>query len=80
MGFGSARHIDVRLTEYISPGDQRLDVLESFIYTGDRISPNEVCEVTTIARVGSVCGKFYELIPLFTNQAIPLKSTYKRLW
>ena len=61
----------------MSLGDQKLEVVESFVYLGDEISPKGGYEVSTIARICSVGGKFCELLPLFTNHASPLKSRGK---
>ena len=72
-----ARPIDGGPTEHVSLGDQKLEVVESFVYLGDGISPNGGCEVSTIARTRSAWGMFRELLPLLTNQAIPLKSRGK---
>ena len=69
--------IDGRPFEHISFRDQKLDVVESFVYLGDGISPNWGCEVSTIARICSAWGKFRKLLPLLTNQAIPSKSRGK---
>ena len=69
-------HLEIkncRPVEHISFGDQKLEVLEFFVYLGDGISPNGGCEVSTIARICSAWGNFRELLPLLTNQAIPLK-------
>ena len=43
--------IDDRPVEHVSLGGQKLEVVESFIYLGDGISPNEGCEVSTIANI-----------------------------
>ena len=74
---GLARPIDGRTVEHVSLGDQKLEVVESFVYLGDGISPNGGCEVSTIARIRSAWGKFHELLPSLTNQAIHLKSRGK---
>ena len=74
---GLACPIDSRLVELVSLGDQKLEVVESFVYLGDGISPNGGCEVSTIARICSAWGKFHDLLPLSTNQAISLKSRGK---
>ena len=74
---GLARPIDGRPVGHVSVRDQKLEVVESFVYLGDGISPNGVCEVSTIARIRSAWEKFRELLPLLTNQAIPLKSRGK---
>ena len=66
--------IDGRPVEHVSLGDEKLDVLESFVYLGDGISSNGGCEVSTIAKICSAWRKFHKLLPLITNQAIPLKS------
>ena len=74
---GLAHPTDGRPVEHVSRGDQKFEVVESFVYLGDGISPNGGCEVSTIARICSAWGKFCELLPLLTNQAIPLKSRGK---
>ena len=70
---GLASPIDGRPVEHVSLGDQKLDVVESFVYLGDGIALNGGCEISIIARIRSAWGKFRELIPLLTNQAITLK-------
>ena len=71
---GLARHIAGTPVEHVSLGDEKLEVVEYFLYLGDGISPNiPKCEVRTIARICSTWGKFCELLPLLTNQAIRLK-------
>ena len=62
------------MSRFSTPYYQKLEVVESF---GDRISPNGGCEVSTIARIRSAWRKFRELLPLLTNQAIPMKSRAK---
>ena len=57
----------VELVEHVPFGDQKLEVVESFVYLRDGISPNEGCEVSIIARICSTCWKFCELLPLLTN-------------
>ena len=64
---GLARPIDGRPVERVSLGDQKLEVVKSFAYLGDGISPNGGCEVSTIARICSAWEKFRELLPLLTN-------------
>ena len=68
---GLARPIDSRPAEHVSLRDQKLDVAESFVYLGNGISLIRSCKVSTIARICSAWGKFRELLPLLTNQAIP---------
>ena len=74
---GLALHIDGRPVENVSFRYQKLEVVESFVYLGDEIFPNRGCEVSTIARISSTWGKFQELLPLLTYQAIPFKSRGK---
>ena len=62
--------------EHVSLRDQKLDI-QFFVYLRDGISPNGGCEVSTIARIYSTWGKFRELLPLLTNQAILLKRRGK---
>ena len=45
----------VELVEHVPFGDQKLEVVESFVYLRDGISPNEGCEVSIIARISSTC-------------------------
>ena len=50
---GLVSPVDARPVEHASLGDQKLEVVESFVYLGDGISPNGGCEVSTIARMRS---------------------------
>ena len=50
---GLAHPIDGRPVEHVLLGDQKLEVVESFVYLGDGVSPNVGCEVSTIARICS---------------------------
>ena len=45
----------VELVEHVPFRDQKLDVVESFVYRRDGISPNGGCEVSIIARICSAC-------------------------
>ena len=74
---GLARPIYGRPVENVTLGDQKLEVVESFVCLGDGISPNGGCEVRAISRIHSAWGKFRELLPLSKNQAIPLRSRGK---
>ena len=70
---GQCRSIDGRPTDHVMmDNDERLDVVESFRYLGDEISPGGGCEVSTIARSRAAWGKFRELLPLLTSRAISL--------
>ena len=71
---GLSRPIDSRPVEHVFLGSQKLDVVDSFVYLGDGISPCGGCVVSTIARTRAAWGKFRELLPLLTNQSIPLKD------
>ena len=59
---GLARPMDGRPVKHVSLGDQKLDVVESFVYLRDGISPNGDCEVSNVARICSARGKFRELL------------------
>ena len=74
---GLARPIFARPVEHVSLGDKKLGAVESFVCLGNGISQNGGCEVSTIARICSTWRKFCELLPLLTNQEIPLKSRGK---
>ena len=60
---GLAYPIDGRPVEHVSCGDQKLEVVESFVYLGDGISPNGGCEVSTIARIRSAWESFVSYFP-----------------
>ena len=74
---GLAHPIDGRPVEHVSLGDPKLEIVEFFVYLGDGISSNGGCEVNTITRIRSAWGKVRELLPLLTNQTIPLESRGK---
>ena len=74
---GLACPIDGKPVKHVSLRDKKLDALESFLYLGDRISPNGGREVSTITRICFAWGKFCELLPLLKNLAIPLKRRGK---
>ena len=69
--------IDCRPIEHVLLGDQQLEVVESFFYHGDGISPNGDCEANTIARICFAWEKFCQLLPMLTNKTIPPKSRGK---
>ena len=48
---GLACPIDDRPAEHALIGDQKLDVVRSFVYLGDGISPNGSCKVSNIAGI-----------------------------
>ena len=45
----------VELVEHVPFGDQKLEVVESFVCLRDGISPNGGYEVSIIARICSAC-------------------------
>ena len=67
---GLAHPADGRPVEHVSLGDQKLEVVESFIFEME-YPPKGGCEVSIIARIRYTWGKFRELLPLLTNQEFP---------
>ena len=67
----------VELVEHVSLGDQKLEIVESFVCLTDWISPNGGCEISIIGKICSACEKFYKLVPLSANQGILLKNKGK---
>ena len=70
---GLARPIDGRPVEHVSFKDQKLVVVESFVYLGENVSSNGGCDISIIARICSTWEKFRELLTLLTNQAIAFR-------
>ena len=52
--------------------DGKLDVVANFVYLSDCICPGGGCELATTKRCRSAWGKFRELLPLLTCNAITL--------
>ena len=71
---GNARAIDGRPCVEFQLGDDKLDVVDNFVYLDDCICSGEGCELATIKRCCSVWGKFRELLPLLTCKAISLNT------
>ena len=63
---GNARVIDGRPCTEVQLADNKLDVLENFVYLGGYICSDGGCELATIKR----CQKYRELLPLLTCTAI----------
>ena len=70
---GLARPIDGRPVEHVSFKDQKLVVVESIVYLGEKVSLNGGCDISIIARICSTWEKFRELLTLLTNQAIAFR-------
>ena len=64
--------------------DNKLDVVDSFCYLGDRIGAGGGCDLRVVMRVRSAWGKFRELLPILTLRALSyttrgqIYSTYIR--
>lgn len=67
------RTVDGRPTDHVMLDDVKIDVVESFRYLGDEISPGGGSELTTIARSRAAWSKFRELLPLLTSRSISLE-------
>ena len=62
----NARTTDGRPCVEVQLADGMLDEVDRFVYLGDCICPGGGCELATIKRCCSACGKFRELLPLLT--------------
>lgn len=60
---GLARHIDDRPVDHVFFRNQKLDVVESFVYLEDGISSSGSCEVWNIAGVRSTGESFVSSFP-----------------
>ena len=69
---GLCRLVDGRPEKHVTLDRIQLDVVESFHYLGDKISPGGGCELATIARTRAAWRMFYELFPLRTSTTISL--------
>ena len=66
---GTARPLDSRSQREVQVGPDKLDVVASFCYLGDRLSAAGGCEHSTTTHVKTAWKKFKELFlpPLFQN-------------
>ena len=68
---GLARPIDPRIYESLSLDSYSIDVVDSFCYLGDMVTPGGGCESSVICRARVAWGKFHELLPILTCTHIP---------
>ena len=71
---GNVRAIDWRLCVEVQFADEKLNVVNNFVYLGDRVCPDGGCELVTIKRCRSACKKFREFLSLLTCKAISLST------
>ena len=64
--------VDGRPEKHVTLEGIQLDVVESFHYLGDKISPGSGCELAKIAWTRAAWGEFRELVPLLTSTTISL--------
>ena len=69
---GQAGPIDRRLMTKVTVGRKKLEVVPSFCYLGDSLSPGGGCKLTTITRCCVAWGKFNELLPVLTSRSFPI--------
>ena len=71
---GNAWAIDRRPCVEVQLADEKLDVVNSFVYFGDCICPSRGSELATIKGCRSAQGEFEEILPLLTCEAISLNT------
>ena len=71
---GNAWAIDRRPCVEVQLADEKLDVVNNFVYFGDCICPSRGSELATIKGCRSAQGEFEEILPLLTCEAISLNT------
>ena len=68
---GLYRPVDGRPEKHVILEGIQLDVVESFLYLGDKICPGGSCELATIASTRAALENFCELLdPSFTRSSL----------
>ena len=71
---GTAHPIDGRPVNLVLVDDHKLEVVDSFCYLRDSISPGGGCETATVTRIRTAWGKFRELLPILKTKSLSLKT------
>ena len=71
---GTARPLDGRPQREVQVGSDKLEVVASFCYLGDKLSAAGGCELSTTTRVKTAWKKFKELIPVFPSRYLSFKT------
>ena len=71
---GTARPLDGRPQREVQVGSDKLEVVASFCYLGDKLSAAGGCELSTTTRVKTAWKKFKELIPVFSSRYLSFKT------
>ena len=64
------RPIDTRVCEHVVLENQKIEVVDSFCYLGDSITPGGGCEAAAVTRLRCAWGKFRELLPILASKSI----------
>ena len=56
----------------VNVDDEKLEAVPEFCYLGDMLSAGGGCELAAVTRCRCAWGKFRQLLPLLTNQNLPL--------
>ena len=74
---GTAWAIDEREVSEVEVGNEKLEVVPEFCYLGDMLSAGGGCELAAITCCKCAWGKFRQLLPLLTNNHLPLLTRGK---
>ena len=71
---GQARPIDGRPMTEVTEGEEKLEVVPSFCYHRDCLSPGSGCQLATITSCRVTWGKFNKLLPVLTSRSFTTTS------
>ena len=72
--WGTARPLDSRPQKEVQVRPDKLEVLASFCYLGDRLSVAGGCELTTTTHVKNAWKKFKDLLPVLSSRHLSFKT------
>ena len=73
---GTARSLDGRPQREVQVRPDKLEVVASFCYLGDMLSPAGGCELSTTTRVKTVWKKFKELKPFLSSRHLSFLAMF----
>ena len=71
---GTARPLDGRPRREVQVRPDKLEVVASFCYLGDKLSAAGGCELTTTTHVKTAWKKFKELLPVLSSHHLSFKT------
>ena len=71
---GNAHPFDSRPQSEVQVGPDKLEVVASFCYLGDKLSAGGGCEMAVTTRVKTAWKKFRELLPVLTSRHLSYKT------